>query len=550
MNIRIDEDDEVSLQGCCTWCRKRFFTREKMKRRLPIASWLPEYSATDLKGDLVAGISVAFTIVPQGLALATLAGLPAHYGLYTSFMGCFVYAFFGTCKDAAVGPTSILAIIIAPYVAIGGPTYAIMLSFFSGIVMLILGMLNLGFIVDFISYPVMSSFSTAAAITIAASQLKGFFGLQYPAPRFVSTIMGFTKKIKFINVPDSLVGVACLAFLLPVQAFKDFKFKDAEKSVFKRWFNAVWWLIVTGRNALIVLATGIMAMILADNNPFSLTDEIQQGLPDFKLPRFTVERNSTVIKDFPTALGDISSGVAVLSLIGLMETVAVAKAFMPSKKLDSTQEMIALGLCNFAGSFVSAFPATGSFSRSAVNHTSGVRTPLGGIVTGGLVLLALAFLAPFFEFIPQTALSSIIIAAVVPMVRFDDPITIWKSNKIDLIPYLATIFFCLLIGLEYGIVIGVIISVVILLYQMARPRVSIVLRMTPDGDNFLYVKPDRSIFFPSIEYMKVKLRQAIPALDENPKNCIVIDGEHMFRSDSTFGVVSRAVYRNLLINLM
>jgi sodium-independent sulfate anion transporter 11 len=301
---------------------------------------------------------------------------------------------------------------------------------------------------------------------------------------------------------------------------------------------------VTGRNALIVIVTGVLAMMLGDTNPFTLTSEIKQGLPDFVVPKFSVEFNSTVVKDFPTALSEISSGVAVIALIGLMETVAVAKAFMPSKKLDSTQEMIALGLCNILGSFVSAFPATGSFSRSAVNHTSGVRTPLGGIMTGGLVLLALALLAPFFEFIPQTALSSIIIAAVVPMVRFDDPITVWKSNKIDLIPYVATIASCLYWGLEYGIVIGVVLSVVILLYQMARPRISVVVRMTPDGDNFLYVKPDRSIFFPSIEYMKVKLRQALPALDESPKNCIVIDGEHMFRSDSTFGVGIKNMVEN------
>ncbi|KAI1284990.1 Sodium-independent sulfate anion transporter [Halotydeus destructor] len=536
LNITIDEEDEVSLQGCCSWCKQRFFTKEKLKRRLPIATWLPKYSFDDAKGDLVAGISVAFTIVPQGLALATLAGLPGNYGLYTSFMGCFVYAFFGTCKDAAVGPTSILAIMLAPYVALGGATYAILLSLFSGILMTVMGMLNLGFVVDFISFPVMSSFSTAAAVTIATSQLKGLFGLHYPAPRFLSTVSGFVKNIRFIHIPDTLMGLVCLAFLIPMQLTKDFKFKNAENSRLKRFFNGVWFAVVSARNAVVVIVTATVAMLWSDSDPFTLTSQIDIGIPGFSWPAFEVKSNGTVTKDFSTAINEISSGVLVISLIGLMETVAVAKAFMSSKKLDSTQEMIALGLCNFAGSFVGAFPAAGSISRSAVNHSSGVRTPLGGVVTGGLVLLALAFLANFFAYIPQTALSSVIIAAVIPMMRFDDFLVVLRSNKVDLIPYLATIVISLLMGLEFGIAVGVILSLIILLYQMARPRISIVLRMTPDGDPFLYVKPDRSIFFPSIEYMKVKLRQAIPVMDGRERSCIVIDGEHMFRSDSTFGI--------------
>ena len=247
-------------------------------------------------------------------------------------------------------------------------------------------------------------------------------------------------------------------------------------------------------------------------------------------------------------LSDISIGVLVLALIELMETVAVAKAFLPGKKLDSTQEMIAIGLSNLAGSFVSAFPVSGSFSRSAVNYSSGVRTPLGGIVTGGLVLMTLATMAPFFEMIPQTALSSIIIAAVVPMVKFSDFLVILRSNKLDLIPYIFTFVCSLFLGLEIGIVVGIIISFGILLYQMARPRISIVQRMSPEGHHFLYVKPDRSVFFPSIEYMKVKINKFLEDLDmetANPCLVVVIDGEHMFRSDSTFGVSVKNMVQGL-----
>ena len=540
MNMRMDEEDEVSMHGCCVWCRERFFTIDKLRRRLPISKWLPQYRGNDAKGDLVAGVSVAFTVIPQALALATLAGLPANYGLYSSFVGCFVYALFGTCPAAAIGPTSILSIIVAPYVMAGGVAYAVLLSFFSGLLMLLFGLLNLGFIVDFISYPVISSFSCAAAITIAVSQLKGFFGMHFASAGVAKTVVAVTHNMTLINWWDFSMGVACIAFLIPLQTIKE-RSCDGDAALLRRVFRGILWIIVTGRNALVVIVTTVAAYLLSDVANFTLTSEITRGLPAFRLPSFTLTHNGTVVKDFPEVAADISVGVFVLALIELMETVAVAKAFLPGKKLDSSQEMVALGLSNFLGSFVSAFPVSGSFSRSAVNHFSGVRTPLGGIITGCLVLMALATLAPFFEMIPQTALSSIIIAAVAPMIKFSDLFVIFRSNKVDIIPYVATFVACLLLGLEYGIAIGVNISLGILLYQMARPRVTIAERMTPEGHAFLYAKPDRSVFFPSIEYLKVKLSKSLEESSVNGSDCrvVVLDGEHMFRSDSTFGVVSR-----------
>ena len=538
MNIRIDDEDEVSVGTCCTWCGERFFTKEKLKRKLPIITWLPRYNLPDLKGDMVAGVSVAFTIIPQALALATLAGLTANYGLYSSFMGCFMYALFGTCKDAAVGPTSILAIIVAPYVAMGHATYAVMLSFFSGILMLLLGMLNLGFIVDFISFPVISSFTTASAITIALSQLKGFLGLKFKAHRIIKTLEAVLTNFRRINGWDLSMGIVCLLFLVPVQMAKDSQFMN-NSSWSGKAINAVWTLTITGRNAIVVVFATIVASVFSNLSNFTLTAQIQLGLPDFKVPAFEYKNeNSTVIADFTESMSDISVGIFVLALIELMETVAVAKAFMPGKKLDSTQEMIAIGMSNLMGSFVSAFPVSGSFSRSAVNHSSGVRTPLGGVVTGSLVLLALATLAPYFELIPQTSLSSIIIAAVIPMIKFSDIKIIWKSNKIDMIPYTTTFVSCIAFGLEYGIIIGLIVSLGILCYQMARPRITIVSRISPEGHRFVYVKPDRSIFFPSIEYTKVKLEKALESCSTSRYASLVFDGEHMFRADSTLGRVS------------
>ena len=551
MTIDIEDDDETTMKECCSWLMHRYFTKDKLYRRLPFLSWLPKYSFEDLKGDIIAGISVAFTIVPQGLALAGLAGLPAQYGLYTSFMGCFIYAIFGCCKEVAVGPTSIMAIIIAPYVAISGIPYAILLAFLAGCVQLLFGILNLGFIVDFISFPVISSFSSAAAITIAASQLKGLFGQNYHSDRFIETMKKFICHLPEINWWDFALGFACLVFLIPIQLAKDFHFQKGKKPNYCiDLLNGLWHMISTARNAIVVIVCAAIASYNIDNNVFTLTSEIEPGLPAFRLPPFRIVKNETVEKEFKDIMEDLGMGIFVVALLGLMESVAVANAFMNStRKFDATQEMIALGFTNIFGSFFGAFPATGSFSRSAVNHNSGVRTPLGGIFTGTLVLASLSTLGSYFQFIPRTVLATIIIAAVIFMIRPYDAILIWQTNKIDILPYIATFGSCLVFGLEYGIIVGVSVSLVILLYQMARPKVFIVHRTTPDGIPFLYVKPDRSVFFPSIDYMKVKIiKELHDFIESNPRVAIVLDGEHMFRADSTFALVSHfKVFKSFLM---
>ena len=531
----------MTVGECCHWFGQRYFTREKLRRRLPFLSWIPDYSLSDLKGDVIAGISVAFTIVPQGLALAVLAGLPAQYGLYTSFMGCFVYALLGSCKDVAVGPTSIMAIIVAPYVMSGGIEYSILLAFLAGCIQLLFGALNLGFIVDFISFPVISSFSSAAAISIAASQLKLLFGMHYSSSRFPDTMVKFFNNFTNVNVWDTMMGMACLSLLIPIQLTKDHRFGsifDRKHNYFYKILNGIWVMISTARNAIVVIVCAFIAGYHYNSGThlFTMTGQIRTGLPPFEFPLSYIQSNSTDF-GFGKIFTDLGTGVFVVALLGLMESVAVAKAF-ETKKLDATQEMIAIGVCNIMGSCFGAFAATGSFSRSAVNHNSGVRTPFGGIVTGGLVLLALGFLAPYFQYIPQTVLAVIIITAVIFMVRPTDPILIWKTNKVDIIPYLSTFVVCLLLGLEFGIVAGICTSLVILLYQMARPKVFIVMKMTPHGYPFLYVKPDRSVFFPSIEYMKVKINKELPDSNElSSRIAVVLDGEHMFRADSTFALV-------------
>lgn len=300
------EQDEPTVAECCAWTRARFFTKRKFRRLLPPLKWLPNYSFNDAKGDIISGISVAFTIVPQGLALASLAGLPPQYGLYTSFMGCFVYSLLGSCKDMAVGPTSILAMIVLPYVMVGGAQYAILLAFFGGCLQLLAGILNLGFVVDFISFPVISSFSLAAAITIASSQLKGFFGLHYSASRVLEIYINFFSTIGSINLWDVGLGCFCLLFLVPLQIFKEAEIMPHWSKCKPRSYrlvNFIYSLIVIGRNALAVLIGSLIAIYYGqrnnDENLFTLTRKITPGLPSFDVPQFSVlSVNGTVTKPF------------------------------------------------------------------------------------------------------------------------------------------------------------------------------------------------------------------------------------------------------------
>ena len=428
------------------------------------------------------------------------------------------------------------------------------MSLLTGLIMILMGLLNLGWIVDFVSLPVMSSFATAAAIVTAGSQLKEFFGLVYDAPRFVGTIVNFFTHIREVLLADTLLGLGCLTFLLVLQYFKNFKLElGGKKCWWQTTFNGFWQVLVMGRNAIVIFVTLLMAMAMEGptplDNPFTLTSEIPLGLPPVIVPQFVLrDVNGTVVRDFATVIADVGVGSLILALIALMEAVAVVKSLRPEARIDSTQELIAIGSANAVGSFFGAYPITGSFSRSAVNNNSGVRTPGGGIVTGCLVILALVTLAPFFHYIPKTALASTIIASVIPLIKFNEAFAIFKSKRVDMIPYIVTLTVCLGIGLEYGIIVGVLISVCLLLKQTSQPRISVEPRMTPNGDPFVLIRPDRSILFTSYETLSDKIHATLPEMEasfECDQQTIVLDCEKICTSDSTFGQVSFCLSCNL-----
>ncbi|KAJ3645328.1 hypothetical protein Zmor_022994 [Zophobas morio] len=544
--ILIPNDESPSTtQEIKAWVKRKVqltCTKKMLHRRLPILDWLPKYDSNCAIGDLVAGITVGLTIIPQALAYANVAGLPAQYGLYSSFLGCFIYIFFGSCKDVPMGPTAIAALLTYQAVNGRGPEHAILLCCLTGLVQILMGIFGLGFLIDFVSGPVSSGFTSAVALIIVTSQIKDVLGITASGGTFIQTWTSIFNDIHNTNVWDTVFGITCIAVLLIMRIVAKLKIGPSDTDIpltkFQIVVNKTLWLIGTSRNAILVVVCGFIGYSFCQNGdpPFKVIGYVPAGLPSVQVPPFgyTEDKNGTTIThDLWDMMSNLGSGIVVVPLIGLLEDIAICKAFANGKSVDATQELLAVGLSNVANSFVQAFPGSGSLSRSAVNNSSGVRTPLGGLYTAVLVIVALLFFTPSFYYIPKSCLAAIIIAAVVFMVEVKVVKPMWRTKKSDLIPGLATFVACLALPLEYGILIGIGINLMFILYHAARPKISVEKLTSHEGVEYLMLTPDRCLIFPSVDYVrnlvtKHSIRQGIP---------VVIDCSHIYGADYTAATV-------------
>ncbi|XP_076624180.1 sodium-independent sulfate anion transporter isoform X1 [Colletes latitarsis] len=508
-----------------------FNLKKLLKSRVPVLKWLPFYTIHDALGDLVAGLTVGLTLIPQAIAYAGLAGLTPQYGLYSAFAGSFVYIVFGTCREVNIGPTALISLLTYTY-ARGNPEYAVLLCFLSGCVTIIFGILRLGFLVEFVSIPVVSGFTSAASVIIACSQIKSLLGLKIRGESFVEIWKELANNIGQTRIPDLVLSCCCILVLLTLKKLKDLKVSNEilKKSI---------WFLGTGRNALVVILCAVVSYVYENHGgaPFILTGHIDAGLPSVGPPSFSrIAGNRT--ETFVDMCKNLGTGIVVVPLISIIGNIAIAKAFSRGQFLDATQEMLTLGLCNVVGSFFHSMPVTGSFSRSAVNNASGVRTPLGGVYTGILVILALSLLTPYFYYIPRATLSSVIISAVIFMVEVKIIQPIWKCSKRDLIPTFTTFFACLFAGVELGILIGVTIDLAILIYFNARPTIYIEYRNTPTS-SYTLVRPSAGLLFPAVDYLRIYLIEHLAndhhKLLKTFKNSkvVVLDCKHIDKIDFT-----------------
>ncbi|XP_011150572.1 sodium-independent sulfate anion transporter isoform X2 [Harpegnathos saltator] len=492
-------------------------------RRIPILGWLPLYSWSKLLQDTLAGLTVGLTAIPQGIAYAIVAGLPAQYGLYSSFMGCFVYLIFGSSKDVTVGPTAIMALLSQQHVMRLGEDFAVLMCFLSGVLITAMGVLHLGFLVDFISMPVICGFSNAAAVIIATSQLGTLLGIKGRSDSFIDAISQVVKNINETKPWDTLLGVCSMVVLVLLKKLPGKKLgTPLEKFM---------WLVSLARNAIVVMVGILIAYMLFshDIKPFQITGNITEGLPPFSLPPFSIVSGNHTYS-FLELVNELGSSVISVPLIAILESIAIAKAFAKGKTLDANQEMLALGLCNLFGSFVKSMPITGSFTRTAVNNASGVKTPMSGLITGGLVLLACGLLTSTFTYIPKATLAAVIIIAMYYMFEVNIFVVLWRTKKIDLVPLTVTLLCCLAVGLEYGMIAGIAVNLILLLYFAARPGLLIEERIV-DGLTVLFVSPKQSLSYPAAEYLRERV---MSWCDKRPGNLpVVVEGRHVLRIDAT-----------------
>ncbi|CAB3224267.1 unnamed protein product [Arctia plantaginis] len=426
----------------------------------PILRWSRSYDVGQAAGDLIAGITIALTLIPQSMAYASLAGFEPQYGLYASFIGGFVYALMGTCPQVNIGPSALLSLLTFTYTNGTNADFAVLLCLMAGIVQLVAGFAQLGFLVEFVSLPVVSGFTSAAALTIASAQIKGLLGLKFSADTFMDTWKNLFKHIGQTRMPDTLLSLSCCIVLMGL-----------------RWVS---------------------------RTSTDYKGKVTPGLPTPQPPAFeTIVGNRTYTAG--QMLSHLGTGLIIVPMIGILSNVAIAKAFAKGKTLDATQEIVALGFCSVISSFFRSMPVNGSFSRSAVSEASGVRTPGAGLYTGVIVILTLVLLTPYFYFIPRAALASVIVCAVLNMVDIAILKRLWKTSRPDLIPLLGCFVCCLGLGIEVGLICGVGFDAILLLYYQSRPPLDV--KYVNDGilPPHYAIRPVGGLSFAGAERVRSKL---------------------------------------------
>lgn len=500
--------------------------------------WLPAYRRAYLAGDLSAGITVGIMLIPQGMAYAMIAGLPPVFGLYAALIPQIIYALTGTSRQLAVGPVAMDSLLVASglgalslsgldeYIAM-----AIFLALFMGVLQLTFGLLRMGFLVNFLSRPVISGFTSAAAIIIGLSQLKHLLGTQIDGSNQIHVLLANAIRTlgdtHFVTLLIGLSGIVLIRVL---------------KQVAPRL-----------PAALIAVVLGVLGVYFLKLNEagVGIVGQVPGGLPSLELPVLDSQRISEL---FPIALA--------LSLIAFMEAISVAKAVEEKRgetRVNANQELVALGLSNIVGSFFQSYPTTGGFSRTAVNDEAGANTGLAALVSSLVVGLTLLFLTPLFYFLPNAILASIIMVAVYGLIDLKYPRALWKNRKDEFVLLLATFLLTLSLGIKEGILLGVLFSLLLLVYRISKPHMAVlgrirgtdyfmnVARFSEEAEEFgtiLILRFDGQLFFGNKDYFSAQLRKQIAKKGPGLKT-IILNAEAINYIDSTAVFMLKALIQEL-----
>ncbi len=425
-----------------------------IKGYLPILEWGAKYTSKTFTNDMIVALIVTMMLIPQSLAYALLAGLPPEIGLYASMAPLVLYAIFGTSRALAVGPVAVASLMTAAaagqLASQGSPEYigaAIALAMVSGLIMIAMGFLKLGFLANFLSHPVISGFITASGVMIAASQLGPVLGIHLEGETLLANVISLWHEIPQINFVTAAVGIGSLIFLFWVRSgLKPLLTRIGMGKKLADVFVKIGPVV-----AIIVTIIIVAVMGLADQG-VAIVGKVPKGLPKITLPPL----------DFALWIKIIVPAL-LISIVGYVESISVALTLAAKKRqrVDPDQELIALGASNIGSAISGGFPVTGGFSRSVVNFDAGAETPAAGAFTAIGIALATMFLTPMLFFLPNATLAATIIVAVLSLVDFAAMKHIWSYSKTDFAAMATTIIVTWTAGIEAGIIAGVALSIFI-----------------------------------------------------------------------------------------
>ena len=495
-----------------------------IEKAIPASLWLRYYKRGDLSKDLSSGLIVAVVLVPQAMAYALLAGLPPIYGLYASVVPAIVYALFGTSRHMPVGPAALIALLtfsgVSALALPGSAKYvslALLLALMVGVLQLAMGLLRMGFMVNFIPGPVLSGFVYASAMVIAASQLKNLLGVDVSSRRSgtLTTVLAVARSIGETNLATLAVGLVSIAALVILPKL---------------------WSCLPAPLLVAVVSTLAVSLLGLHGRGVAIVGDIPRGLPAFSLPPLD-----------PDSLRALLPSALTVTFVGFISSISVAKAIASREryKIDAGGELRALGLSNVAAAFSSGFPVAGSFSRTAVQHRSGARTQLSSVVTAFVIVTTLLFLTPLFYYLPKAALAAIIVTSVRRLIDIKEAGRVYKLRRADGVALTLTFLLTLLGGLEQGIILGALFSLLSFVRRTAYPDITelgyveeedafLGLRSHPEAKTYprvLIVRFDASLYYANVPFLEEWLLSVVA--ERSDLEWIVIDCRGMNTIDVT-----------------
>jgi SulP family sulfate permease len=466
-----------------------------LRRYLPPLDWLRDYSGAVFAQDALAAVIVTVMLIPQSLAYALLAGLPAEMGLYASILPLIAYALFGSSRTLSVGPVAVVSLMTASAVgkvaaagSLGYASAAIAMALLSGMMLLGMGLLRFGYLANLLSHPVIVGFITASGIIIALSQMRYLLGVDAHGETLPELLGSLGLEFGATHVTTLATGIASLAFLYWARANLGPLLARLGLSA-----DAAGMFARTGPALAIIAATAASMLLAFESRGVALVGEVPSGMPAFAVPDINV---SLWRELFVSAL--------LISVIGFVESISVGKTLGAKRRqaVDANQELIALGAANVAAGVSGGFPVSGGFSRSVVNFDAGAQTQMASVLTAAGISLAALLLTPFLYFLPKAVLAATIIVAVGSIIDVAIIKRAWHYSRADFIAVTVTIVATLAAGVELGILAGIAVSIALHLFKTSRPHIAIVGEI-PGTEHFRNVKRHDVITYPDIVSLRI-----------------------------------------------